>query len=126
MSFTQADLKLGGRLVLACDAIGENKLRKAAGIFAEVAGDLNLEAEQGSGLLAPEEDDWSATYPAAVNPAATAQNLQMCARNVHAWGPIYFEGGQARSMCAVCGTVNVAPRGPDDVQATGALQMTIR
>jgi len=41
-SITAADLKLGGRLVAACDAIGAGHLRRAAGIFAEISDDLNV------------------------------------------------------------------------------------
>ena len=110
-SFTAADLKLGGRLIAACDAVASNHLRKAAGIFNEVADDLNSEAEQTSGLLAdvePAEDDWSAPLPPkpAVAQAGPA-DLQMCARNVHAYGPP--EPGTGWRKCAVCGNVNVAP-----------------
>jgi hypothetical protein len=54
-SITFADNKLGGRLVAACDAIGAGHLRRAAGIFNEIADDLNGEAEAATGLLA--EDD---------------------------------------------------------------------
>lgn len=67
-SFTAADLKLGGRLVAACDAIGAGHLRKAAGIFLEVGDELNQEAEATTGLLAPDEDDWSVPLPPAQKP----------------------------------------------------------
>ena len=112
-SITQTDLKLGGRLTAACDAVAENKLRTAAGIFMEIAGELNLEAEQSTGLLAA-DDDWSVTVPAPVNPYATAENLQMCARNVHNFGAIDARGW---ATCAVCGMVNTQPRpgGPIDL-----------
>jgi hypothetical protein len=109
-SFTAADLKLGGRLVAACDAIVLGHLRKAAGIFNEVADDLNSEAEATSGLLAPAEDDWSAPLPPKVQPVASVASpvdLQMCARNVHDWGAPASESGWR--TCAVCGQVNVAP-----------------
>lgn len=110
-SITAADLKLGGRLVAACDAMGQGHLRKAAGIFMEISGDLNLEAEQTTGLLAPDEDDWSAPLPPAPQPGRLASqgDLQMCARNVHAWGPPAPVTGWR--TCAVCGQVNITPPG---------------
>ena len=118
-SITQADLKLGGRLQLACDALAENKLRTAAGIFMEIAGGLNLEAEQSTGLLAPEEEDWSVELPKPHNPYDTAENKVMCGRNVHAWSAIYIEGGQPRARCLVCGTVNIAPKDPTQPNGGG-------
>jgi len=108
-SITAADLKLGGRLVTACDAIASGHLNRAAGIFAEVADDLNAEATT-NGLLAPEEDDWSAPMPAAkpapVKQAAPA-DLQMCGRGIHSYGPP--APGSGWRTCASCGNVNVAP-----------------
>lgn len=109
-AMNQADVKLGGRLQLACDALGENKLRTAAGIFMEIAGDLNLEAEQTTGLLAPEEEDWSVDLPKRHNPYDTPENKVLCGRNVHAWGAIDAMG---RATCLVCGMVNVAPKDPN-------------
>ena len=109
-SITQADLKLGGRLQKACDALAENKLRTAAGIFLEIGGDLNVEAETSTGLLAPEEEDWSVVKPPPPNPYQTAVNLAMCARNIHADGPIDARG---YATCAVCGRVNIAPKDPN-------------
>lgn len=122
-SFTAADLKLGGRLVAACDALGLGHLNRAAGIFNEIADDLNNEATQ-AGLLAPDEpaeDDWSAPLPAApqsdllvdrmMASAAQAEpvDLQMCSRNVHSFGaPDPVSGWRT---CSACGTVNVAPPG---------------
>jgi hypothetical protein len=107
-SFTAADLKLGGRLVAACDAVAENHLRRAAGIFAEIADDLNSEAEATTGLLAPDEDDWSVPLPAP-KPASVMQaspaDLQMCARNVHSYGePDPVSGWRT---CSICGTASV-------------------
>ena len=111
-SFTAADLKLGGRLIAACDAMASNHLRKAAGIFNEVADDLNSEAEASTGLLAPDEDDWSAPLPVVpkASPAAAGPvDLQACARNVHAYGqPDPVSGWRT---CTACGYVNVAPPG---------------
>lgn len=118
-SFTAADLKLGGRLVAACDAIGAGHLRRAAGIFNEVADDLNAEAETTSGLLAPDEDDWSAPMPEKPKPAVSPQDLQMCSRNVHSYGaPDPVSGWRT---CANCGNVNVAPPGdgPIDIGMRG-------
>jgi len=121
-SFTAADLKLGGRLIAACDAIGAGHLRRAAGIFNEIADDLNSEAEDTTGLLAPGEDDWSAPLPlfkapvAAVKQAAPA-DLQMCARGVHSFGgPDPVSGWRT---CASCGNVNITPPdgGPIDMGA---------
>ncbi len=120
-SITAADLKLGGRLVTACDAIGAGHLRRAAGIFSEIADDLNMEAEETTGLLAPDEDDWSAPMPAkpipAAQPAAAPAALQSCARNVHAYGPPDPVSGWR--TCSQCGNVNVAPPGggPVDMSA---------
>ena len=113
-SITAADLKLGGRLVAACDAIGLGHLRKAAGIFAEIADDLNQEAEATTGLLAPDEDEWAAPLapapaPQPVQAAAAPADLQSCARNVHAWGPADPVTGWR--TCAACGSVNVAGPG---------------
>lgn len=112
-SFTAADLKLGGRLVAACDAMGAGHLNKAAGIFAEIADDLNQEATA-TGLLADEpaiEDDWSAPMPAMQQPVRKAEpaDLQMCARNVHTYGPPDPVSGWR--TCSICGSVNVAPPG---------------
>ena len=114
-SITAADLKLGGRLVAACDAIGAGHLRRAAGIFAECADDLNSEAEVATGLLAPDEDDWSAPLPDKPKPVSQAQpvDLQMCSRNVHAYGlPDPSSGWRT---CSICGNVNVAPPGDSSV-----------
>lgn len=116
MSFTFTDHKVGGRLTAACDAIGAGHIRRAAGIFNEIAEDLNSEAEASSGLLAPDEDDWSAPMPPAVaKPTAQVDpaDLQMCARNVHSWGePSKMTGWRT---CLVCGNVNVAPPGDSSV-----------
>lgn len=124
-SFTAADLKLGGRLVAACDAIGAGHLRRAAGIFNEIADDLNQEAEAATGLLAPDEDDWSAPLPLAPTPMPAVapsytqtMDLQMCARNVHSYGPPDPTTGWR--TCAACGNVNVAP--PDG----GPIDMGVR
>lgn len=113
-SITAADLKLGGRLVTACDAVGAGHLRKAAGIFAEIADDLNLEAESTSGLLV-DEDEWAAPLIPAPTPvqqsaqAAASADLQACTRNAHVWGqPDPVSGWRT---CSVCGSVNVAPPG---------------
>jgi hypothetical protein len=127
-SITAADLKLGGRLIAACDAMGQGHLNRAAGIFMEISGDLSQEALTApGGLLAPDEDAdpdaWMAApmpKPATPQPApAPAQAysdpaaLQMCARNVHAWGsPAPVTGWRT---CGVCGSVNVAPPGDGPV-----------
>ncbi len=122
-SITAADFKLGGRLVAACDAIGLGHLRRAAGIFSEVADDLNLEAEATTGLLAPAEDDWSAPLPPAPKPeprVTQPMDLQMCSRNVHSFGmPDPVSGWRT---CSICGNVNVAPPGdgPVDIGMRGS------
>ena len=114
-ALTDADLQLGGRLQLACDALLANKLRTAAGIFNEIGGDLNSTAETQSGLLAPDDaDDWSVELPKKFNPYDTPENKAMCARGVHGWGPIYIENGSPRSVCLCCGLVNVAPKDPEN------------
>jgi hypothetical protein len=110
-SFTRADLKLGGRLVAACDAIGQAHYRRAAGIFNEIADDLNREAEETTGLLVPEEDDWSVPLPpkplAAVTQPPAPVDLQMCGRGVHPYGaPDPVTGWR---VCLSCGQVNVTP-----------------
>lgn len=125
-SITAADLKLGGRLLAACDAMGAGHLTRAAGIFMEISGDLSAEALTApGGLLAPDEDAdpdaWMAAPVAASRPLAqpvtppTPQrmanpaDLQMCARNVHAWGP--GDPTTGWRTCGVCGQVNVAGDG---------------
>jgi hypothetical protein len=127
-SITAADLKLGGRLVAACDAIGQGHLRRAAGIFNEIADDLNGEAEATTGLLAEEGESTAGASPVQVNsppsppahvqpPQPSTSDLQMCARNVHAYGhPDPVSGWRT---CGVCGNVNVAPpgNGPIDMGA---------
>ena len=122
-SITQADLALGGRLQIACDFLAENKLRRAAGVLLEIGGDLNATAERETGLLAPDdEDDWSVEIPQKVNPYDTPENKAMCARLVHAWGPIYFENGDPkapRSVCLCCGQVNVNPKDPTQPNGGG-------
>lgn len=125
-SITSADLKLGGRLVAACDALGAGHLNRAAGIFAEIADDLNREATE-AGLLAPEEpaeDDWSAPLPQAkplferMRETAVAADLTSCSRGAHAFGaPAPVTGWRT---CSLCGYVNVAP--PDG----GPVDMSIR
>ncbi len=115
-SITAADLKLGGRLVAACDALGLGHLRRAAGIFNEVADDLNSEAEATTGLLAPDEDDWSAPMPETPKLApvqAGPMDLQMCARGVHSFSAPDPSSGWR--VCSVCGLTNVAP--PDNMGA---------
>lgn len=105
-SITAADLKLGGRLVAACDAIGAGHLHKAASIFSEITEELNAEAtasamseEQTEGV---EKQVTSPPSPPVHAPA----DLQMCARNVHQYGAADSNGWRA---CTICGYVNVAP-----------------
>lgn len=115
MSYSAADLRLGGRLQAACDAMGANKLRTAAGIFMEIAGDLNVEAEATDGLLAADDDEWSVIkQPAKPDVIARAADLQMCARGVHAWGALDNRGW---ATCQACGMVNTTPKpgGPVDM-----------
>jgi hypothetical protein len=113
-SITFADNKLGGRLVAACDAIGAGHLRRAAGIFNEIADDLNGEAEAVTGLLSEDDAPASVAAPAEPEPQAlqvkgAPVDLQMCARNVHSYGaPDPISGWRT---CEVCGSVNVAPPG---------------
>lgn len=112
--FTFTDLKVGGRLTAACEAVGSGHLNRAAGIFAEIADDLYREATE-EGLLNDDisaEEDWSTPLPEKTLPAlgkAEPQDLQMCSRNVHAFGePDPVSGWRT---CQICGTVNVAPPG---------------
>lgn len=112
-SITAADLKLGGRLTAACDAIASNHLNRAAGIFAEIADDLNQEATE-QGLLADDEGDEkqvtsSPSIPAPAQAVAEPADLQMCSRNVHSFGQPDSNGWR---HCQVCGMVNVSP--PDN------------
>ena len=106
--FTAADLKTGGRLIAACDAVGSGHLRRAAAIFAEIVEELNREAEETDGLL---EDEWSVPLPEPtqiVNVAPGGMNtvdLQMCARGVHAFSPP--DPATGWRTCAGCGQVNI-------------------
>lgn len=123
-AFTFADNKLGGRLTAACDAIGTGHLRRAAGIFNEIADDLNSEAEATTGLLSDEVEAPAPIVrppePAAPQLATTSApaDLQMCGRGVHSFGPTDPTSGWRE--CSSCGQVNVAPpdnNGPIDMSA---------
>ncbi len=124
-SITFADHKLGGRLMAACDAIGAGHLRRAAGIFNEVADDLNSEAESTDGLTALEtlgEDDWSVPLPEKPKPAPVIQadpaNLQSCARGAHSYGDP--DPGSGWRTCSTCGYVYIGRSdntGPYDMEA---------
>lgn len=126
-SFTFADLKLGGRLTAACEAIAAGHLNRAAGIFSEIADDLNQEATA-NGLLADEplaEEDWSAPLPESpkllfekMQQTAQAADLTSCSRGAHLFGPPAPVTGWRE--CTACGYVNVAP--PDG----GAIDMGVR
>lgn len=123
-SITAADLRFGGRLTAACDAIAESHLNRAAGIFAEVADELNQEATA-NGLLADEPAPVPAepVKPVPASPVATPQqvtpmDLQSCARNAHSYGAPDSNGWR---HCLVCGVVNVAP--PD---GNGHIDMSAR
>lgn len=113
-SFTFADNKTGGRLTAAADAIAAGKLRTAAGIFLELGNELNAEAEATDGLLADEGDtlvlDQPVRAPEPPTPTLAVKgqpsDLQMCARNVHAYGEPDSNGWRT---CSICGSVNVAP-----------------
>lgn len=124
-SITAADLKLGGRIIAACDAVGEGHLRRAAGIFNEIADDLNSEAEATTGLLSEEAEAQPVAAPPplvsalALVTSAQPVDLQMCARGVHSYGPSDPISGWRE--CATCGNVNVAP--PEN---NGAIDMSVR
>lgn len=110
-SFTFSDNKTGGRLTAAADAIAAGKLRTAAGIFNELAEELNIEAETTTGLLADDDLlvlDTPVAQPEPPTLAVKGQpaDLQMCARNVHAYGATDSNGWRT---CSICGSVNVAP-----------------
>lgn len=108
-AFTLADLKLGGRLSAACEALGANRLRVAAGIFLEIGNDLNVEAEAKTGLLAPDDDDWTVpAQPTAPELITHARNLEACGRGVHAYAAPDYRGWRT---CAACGFVNISPPG---------------
>lgn len=116
-SFTFADNKLGGRLTAASDAIGAGHLNRAAGILAELADELNQEATMAA---MADEGDMIAQPVAPPAPPVKGQpaDLQMCARNVHAYAAPDSNGWRT---CQVCGNVNVAPpdgNGPVDMGAT--------
>lgn len=121
-SFTFADNKLGGRLTAVVDAIGAGHLRRAAGIFNELADDLNAEAESETGLLSEElqEPGPIVRAPEPVTPqlatSSAPADLQFCARNVHSFGAPDSNGWRE---CSVCGSVNVAP--PEN---NGAIDMS--
>lgn len=103
-SITAADLKLGGRLVTACDAMGSGHFRRAAGIFAEIADDLNREAEETDGLMADEGD--AIAEPPKPEPFQAVHSMEFCMKNVHRYGEVDERGWRA---CETCGYVNVAP-----------------
>lgn len=127
-SITFADHKTGGRITASCDAIAAGHLNRAAGILAELADELNVEATE-AGLLAEEPaeitlpparqitgDDY-VTAPQLATSSASA-DLQMCGRNVHSFGASDPVSGWR--TCSVCGMVNVAPpenNGPIDMSA---------
>jgi hypothetical protein len=120
-SFTFADHKLGGRITASCDAIAAGHLNRAAGILGELADELNAEATQ-AGLLSEEaEAPVVQPEPPAPQLATSSQpiDMQMCARNVHAYGaPDHISGWRT---CQICGQVNVAPE-----DNKGAIDMSIR
>lgn len=103
-SITAADLKLGGRLVTACDAMGSGHFRRAAGIFAEIADDLNREAEEVDGLMSDDTPP-----PPKVEAPPPVHSMEFCMKNVHCFGPVDERGWR---VCVTCGYVNVAP--PED------------
>jgi hypothetical protein len=115
-SITFADNKTGGRFTAAADAIAAGHLNRAAGILAEVADELNVEATE-AGLLSEEVEapvvPPPETYgkpPMPLGPPAEPVDLQMCGRGVHSFGPSDPISGWRE--CAVCGQVNVSP--PED------------
>lgn len=107
-SITAADLKLGGRLVTACDAMGSGHFRRAAGIFAEIADDLNREAEETDGLMSDEGDAIVEQQSSAPNPEPfqPVHSMEFCMKNVHSYGAVDERGWRE---CVTCGHVNVAP-----------------
>lgn len=111
-SITFADNRLGGRIVAACDAIAADHLNRAAGIFAEIADELN-QAATAAGLLSEEAQAAPVVAPSP-EPAApqlatsiAPADLQMCNRGVHSFGPSDPVSGWRE--CTACGQVNVAP-----------------
>lgn len=122
-SITAADLKLGGRLVAAADAMAAGKLRTAAGIFLEIGNDLNLEAENVDGLLSDEPEQKGVGFLAPEQPPepqvkGAPTDLQSCSRGAHSFGPTDRISGWR--TCQLCGQVNVAPpenNGPIDLGA---------
>ena len=119
-SITAADLKLGGRLVAACDAIAAGHLHKAASIFSEITEELNAEATVTA--MSAEEGAENSTAQVISPPSTPAHtgDLQSCARGAHFFGaPDPVTGWRT---CGVCGSVNVTPPGdgPIDVGASNA------
>jgi hypothetical protein len=123
-SFTFADHKLGGTHhgCVRCGWAGH--LNRAAGILATrlstsltrrplTAGLLSEEAEAPAPVVRPE--------PPAPQLATSSQpiDMQMCARNVHAYGaPDQISGWRT---CSTCGQVNVAPE-----DNKGTIDMSMR
>lgn len=125
-SITFADHKTGGRFTAAADAIAEGHLNRAAGILAELADELNVEATE-AGLLSEEVEappQPVVAPPPLESPVELAMkgapvDLQMCARGVHSYSaPDPVSGWRE---CSTCHMVNVAP--PDN---NGFVDMSAR
>lgn len=122
-SITFADNKTGGRIQAACDAIAAGHFNRAAGILAEVADELNVEATE-AGLLSEVEESAPVVAPVIPPLSVTMQggapaDLQMCGRGVHSFGPLDPISGWRE--CTTCGQVNVSP--PED---SGPIDMSAR
>jgi hypothetical protein len=83
--------------------MGSGHLRRAAGIFAEIAADLNREAEETDGLMSEEVP---VEAPPPQKPEPTVHSMEFCMKNVHCFGPVDERGWR---VCVTCEYVNVAP-----------------
>jgi hypothetical protein len=81
--------------------MGSGHFRRAAGIFSEIAADLNQEAEESDGLMS---DDTPA--PPKVEAPPPVHSMELCMKNVHQYGPVDERGWR---QCVTCEYVNVAP-----------------
>lgn len=112
--FTAIDAKVAE----AKGQITAGKLRTASATLREVAELVSVAAEKEDGLLSDSTgaaiDPWAVT-----GPVVQAADLQMCARGVHAEGPIDSNGWRT---CQACGRINLFPKA--DAQASsGPVQM---
>jgi hypothetical protein len=87
--------------------MGSGHFRRAAGIFAEIADDLNREAEEADGLMSEEVFTPADTAASPKQePFQPVHSMEFCMKNVHSYGAVDERGWRE---CVTCGHVNVAP-----------------